>query len=503
MENSNLFKLIKSLKKNEKRYVAIFLAKHKKATNILKLYNLINDAETISDDEIARKIKDRKFISQLKINKHNLYYLILDALHNFHLRSSAYPRILNMLHQAEILLAKGLMLARKDILDKADKLADTYELSELKLEIVRLRNIELDEMAVSNNLLKETKKLSDKIMEEGRIKHLSNRVGFYQRKVGQRLSPTQLKYLEKQMLQIINKEGFRGDSFFNQFFYLRILSLYNTMTGKVRDSYENDMSMVELFRANPNMLELHIWKERYLSSLSRLITSSSLVGRNDMLPFLSDEIKRIDISDKRRAFADINILDAYMQMGEYANSIQLVAEVEKNIGFYRKSLGPVNRTALIYNLAVLNFGVGNYSKALIWVNDVINDSDKRSADLGINIIVRILRIIIYYELDYTDLLEYEFRSTYRYIINQKTPYRFDQIVLKFIRKSVALYDRQKIRKALEQTRSELIKLSKVKTEQQTLSYFDFISWLESKIENKKFVDVAKQRAAIRLNHRAA
>jgi hypothetical protein len=503
MNNSNLFKLIKSLKKNEKRYVAIFLSKHKKSTNLLRLYNLINEAETISDSDIAKKIKDRKFVSQLKINKHNLYYLILDALHNFHLRGSVYARILNMLHQAEILLAKGLAIARKDILDKAEVLADTYELSELKLEIVRLRNIEVNEMAVSQNLLKEAKRLSDKIMEEGRIKHLSNRVGFYQRKVGHRPSPTQLKYLEKQMLDVINKEGFRGDSFFNQFFYLRILSLYNTMTGKRRESYENDMGMVELFKTNPNMLELQIWKERYLSSLSRLITSSSLVGKNDMLPFLSEEIKRLDISDKRRAFADINILDAYMQMGEYLNSMQLVSEVENNLDFYRKNLGPVNRTALIYNLGVLNFGVGNYSRSLTWVNDIINDSDKRNADLGINIIVRILRIIIYYELNYTDLLEYEFRSTYRYIIQQKTLFRFDQIVLKFIRKSVALYDKKKIRKALEETRNELLKLSKVKTEQQTLSYFDFIAWLDSKLENRSFVEIAKQKATLRLNRHAA
>src|SRR5580693_5953919 len=126
MKDSNLVKLIKSLKKNEKRYIFIQLSKHKGSSNLLRLYSLINDTDSISEEIIAQKIPDKKFNSQLKINKHNLYYLILDALHSFHLRGSVYGRILNMLHQAEILSAKGLTSARNELLQKAGKLADEH-----------------------------------------------------------------------------------------------------------------------------------------------------------------------------------------------------------------------------------------------------------------------------------------------------------------------------------------------------------------------------------------
>jgi len=218
MENTNLVKLIKSLKKNEKRYIAISLSKHKTGNNLLKLYNVINDNDPINDEVIAKRIKDKKFISQLKINKHNLYYLILDSLHNFHLRGSVYGRVLNMLHQAEILSSKGLSIARKELLEKAGRLADEYELSELKLEILRLQNHEPGDIAASNSIHNETKKLAAKITEEDTIKHFNNRLSLYQRKVGQRLTPTQLKYLEKEMLATINKLSFSSNSFFNQFF---------------------------------------------------------------------------------------------------------------------------------------------------------------------------------------------------------------------------------------------------------------------------------------------
>src|ERR1700722_11528662 len=312
MENSNLIKLVKSLKKNEKRYISIHLSKHKGGTNLLKLYNIINDTDPVNDAIIAKKIPDKKFVSQLKINKHNLYYLILDALHGFHLRGSSYGRILNMLHQAEILSAKGLTIARKELLQKAGKLADEYELSELKLEVLRLQNLEPGDISHSTLINNETKKLTERIYEESKIKHLNNRMSLYQRKVGQRLTVTQLKYLEKQMLTTINAQKFKGDTFFNQFFYFRILSLYHSMAGRLTEAHENDTRLLNLFKQSPNMLELQIWRERFFSVLSRLITSSSLIGNNEMLGHVSAEIKKMEISDKRKAFADINILDAYM-----------------------------------------------------------------------------------------------------------------------------------------------------------------------------------------------
>ena len=503
MENTNLVKLIKSLKKNEKRYIAISLSKHKTGNNLLKLYNVINDNDPINDEVIAKRIKDKKFISQLKINKHNLYYLILDSLHNFHLRGSVYGRVLNMLHQAEILSSKGLSIARKELLEKASRLADEYELSELKLEILRLQNHEPGDIAASNSIHNETKKLAAKITEEDTIKHFNNRLSLYQRKVGQRLTPTQLKYLEKEMLATINKLSFSSNSFFNQFFYFRILSLYHSMSGNTDQAFENDLKLTKIFTDNPKMLDLQIWRERYLSALSRLITSSSLVGKNDMLPFLSDEIKKLDISDKRKAFADINILDAYMQVGEFENSSPLVKQVETNTDFYHRNLGPANRTALYFNLAVLNFGLENYSRSLHWINTIINNPDNHSENMGIHFTIRILRLILYYELQYFDLLEYELRSTYRYIIKEKNPYKFDQAVFAFIRRTVSVYDRAKIRKAMEQTRNELTKISKIKAEEQTLSYFDFISWLSSKIENKKFSGLVKERVQLRFKEEKA
>ncbi|HVA97591.1 MAG TPA: hypothetical protein VNG53_01750, partial [Bacteroidia bacterium] len=333
-----------------------------------------------------------------------------------------------------------------------------------------------------------------RVMRDNDLKALNNRMSFYQRKIGKRLSVFQMRHIETQMSQTIKNKHFTKDTFFNSFFYYRILSLLNSMLGNLKESYKYDMKVLTLFKDKSEMKELQIWKERYVSSLSRLITSASLSGNNDMLPLIVDEINSLDISDKRKAFADINITDIYLQLGEFEQSIRLVKSIEKNIDFYTKNLGLANRTALYFNLAVLNFGLEEYSRSLNWVNAIINSSSDANEEIGINNIVRILRLILYYELGRFDVLEYDLRSTSRYIDKQKRQYKFDKILLDHFRKTILVNDdNEKAIKVMAQTRNSLAKLTKIKAEQQIISYFDFISWLDSRLQHKSFSDLVKER----------
>lgn len=111
---------------------------------------------------------------------------------------------------------------------------------------------------------------------------------------------------------------------------------------------------------------------------------------------------------------------------------------------------------------------------------------------------RLIRLLVFYELGHFDLLENNIRSTQRYIAKQASQYQIDQLLLKFIRKIASSTDKQERLGNLKQTRMELIKLSKDKAESRTLYFFDFISWIESKLEQKSFTEIVKQKNAERL-----
>jgi len=63
-----------------------------------------------------------------------------------------------------------------------------------------------------------------------------------------------------------------------------------------------------------------------------------------------------------------------------------------------------------------------------------------------------------------------------------------------MRKSILVYDdNEKTRKIFEQTLHSLANLTKINAEQQIISYFDFISWLDIRLQNRKFSDLVKER----------
>ena len=50
-----------------------------------------------------------------------------------------------------------------------------------------------------------------------------------------------------------------------------------------------------------------------------------------------------------------------------------------------------------------------------------------------------------------------------------------------------------MKEQFSELKSKLVFFSKDKNEKYALDYFDFISWAESKIENKSFVQVVKEK----------
>ena len=67
--------------------------------------------------------------------------------------------------------------------------------------------------------------------------------------------------------------------------------------------------------------------------------------------------------------------------------------------------------------------------------------------------------------------------------------------MNFIRKKIPkiITDKERI-VVFKELKIELEEITKDPFEKKALEYFDFISWLESKIENKSFAEIVKEKA---------
>ena len=494
MKNKSLFNLIHSLGGNEKRYVSIYLKSRRDDSNLMKLYTIISKTRPVNDDIIKNKLNDAKIISQLAATKHILYTRILDALHNYHLQDSPYGQILNLLHQADILSNKNLVKERNEILEKAEKIADKYELGQLKLEILRLMDVSVPDALRAKSLHNKTKKVAKTILKESKAKYSYNRmvltgnIGI----LGSRLTSVQFRTVKDFFESIALPKG--QESFFYHYVYLGAASLYDLASGNKLNAYKTQVKQFDFLKNQPAILQTPLWKERYLFLLVRLVSSSWEAGNKELSTRFYNEILRLDISDTRKAVAIINMLDNYIQTADFEESRKLLQQVESNIRYYESNIVNSSQLLALYgNLALLNFGMGKYAQSNKWLSIILNSSEVYE-DLSLFKIARILRLINYYEMERYDELEYMLRSTYRYMMKQKVLFRFDDILLKFIRKLIrVLYNHDKMIETMSHTRNALIKLSKNRTEGKTLYYFDFISWLESKIQNRPFAEIVKEK----------
>jgi hypothetical protein len=492
-EESNLIRLIKTLKQGEKRYLTQQLSKHKKENNLLKLYQLISKAGSIKDAGIRKKIKDKSFGTQLSINKHKLYIAILDSLQEFHSKTSPYTQVLSMIHQAHILYSKGLKKAVEELLLKATVIAQQYELSGLQLEILTVQ--QRQQHADSIKIISEMQNLSEQMLEERKLNQLMNQSIMSETTPGSRLTPDQKNNLKKLGELALKNDG---ASFTANYFRLRTCFTYYGITTDYFKSYEWALKLIDLFKQSPHMLHLEFWRIQYVESLRNFIPAFNYFGKNQLNEFIYQEAKRLDVPEVYKASILINILDSYILAGTFPESEKKVNEVQKNIRNYTEHLSVYNEITLFFNLAILNFGIKKYSKALYWLNEIINRPNT-TVNISFATITRIIRLIVFYELGYTDI-ENHLRAVQRYIAKQEHQYQIDQALLKCIRKIAGIHDKKRLTSIMTETRNELLTLSANKTESITLYYFDFISWCGSKIENQSFAEIIQQKNKERLKN---
>ncbi len=119
--NNDLFDLIKSLSKSEKRYFKMQASLNSRdgSNKYVGLFDLIDAQRQYDEPDVriafAKKFSERHFSE----TKYYLYRAILRALHNYHAEGSVDVQIAMSLHQAMILFQRNLVRQSEKIVVRA------------------------------------------------------------------------------------------------------------------------------------------------------------------------------------------------------------------------------------------------------------------------------------------------------------------------------------------------------------------------------------------------
>jgi tetratricopeptide (TPR) repeat protein len=179
-------------------------------------------------------------------------------------------------------------------------------------------------------------------------------------------------------------------------------------------------------------------------------------------------------------------------MGEFDKSVELIVEIEKQQALFEGKISKEMEVLLTYNKAYSYFGTGDYKKALQYINEVLNDNEQNLRQ-DIYSFSRLFNIVIHYELENYDFLEYVVKSTNRYLSKQERDYQVENVCIKSIRKLAKTAETVNRIEIFEKMESEISELLTDHNERVVLEYFDISSWLRSKIKKISFEEEIKMR----------
>jgi hypothetical protein len=169
-----------------------------------------------------------------------------------------------------------------------------------------------------------------------------------------------------------------------------------------------------------------------------------------------------------------------------------VEEVKDNIPRNLDLIKEDNLIIIFYFAAYMNFGAGSYNDALKWLNLIFN-GPKPKFRMDIYCLAKILNMIVHYKLKNYRLLEYTFKSTYRFFLKKNKLYKAENIVLSFFRKIPSIKDRDSLMELFRYLIYELDKISDDDFENEFFQNFDIIFWLKSEVEEKDFMKVIQEK----------
>jgi sulfur relay (sulfurtransferase) DsrC/TusE family protein len=121
--SSELFDLIRTLTKSEKRFFKLQSSLQSGDKNYVRLFDLIEKMEAYDEDLVKKTFKGEKFIKHLPSEKNHLYKLILKSLRSYYSETSIASSLKQEIKNVEILYNKGLFDECTKFIERAKKTA--------------------------------------------------------------------------------------------------------------------------------------------------------------------------------------------------------------------------------------------------------------------------------------------------------------------------------------------------------------------------------------------
>lgn len=500
--SDNLFSLIKSLTKSEKRYFKIIASKRSddEKSNYLQLFNAIDKQDEYDEEKIIRQFSQTTFIKHLPSEKNYLYFSILKALVLYHEGNFQFIELDEIRHCATILYNKGLYDQCNKMLTKARKLAISFELfpellsvAKLQLELMPMIAPSAEELESGFAAILDDEQLAFQKLENINQYHqLYAKFLYLIRSNGELIrNKAELGLYEEVMKSELLENESKALCYKSKEMFFFITGTYFFIKGDLERAHQQGIRGLEFLSANFGKLtSVAIYSARISNQCEVCLRMKKYEECEQLLKQLN-EIETSSTLDKSKIFYRYHDLQLrlHIRKGNFEEAIQLVEPIEDGIKLYEENIHLSRAINMYYYIAYAYFGKGDYRSSLRWISRITSSKTDLRPDLLC--FSRLLNLILHIELDNQLQLEYVFKSTYAYFSKRERLYKLEDCFLRFLKKNITPFN-SKQKEVFSSFKEELLLVLQDPYENSALEYFDFISWLESKIENTSFTRIIQE-----------
>jgi hypothetical protein len=504
-QKDNLFALVKSLTKSEKRQFKLFVGRLgvNADSKFLSLFTLLDKSNSYTEKQILKSTDIQK--KQLANIKAHLYKQILISLKMNPVHQNIRSQIREQLDFASILYHKGLYKQGLKILDKAKELAVNHEEKNLAYEIVELEkviesqyitrsiNTRADELTAQSKALSEANLIASKfsnlslllysrLLKTGYAKdeEESRKVTAYFNAGLPKYKFADLGFREKLWLY----NAYLWHSFLMQDF----LSCYRYASKWVDLFYQQEqmikLNPVFFLKGNNHLLEALFFlkkKEKFKRTLLNLenAVADKTFPKNENLEALCF------------LYINLNKVNHYVIDGSFKDGLHLIPIIEKDLLRFKDRIDEHHQMVFYYKFASMHFGSGNYQETILCLDKIIHNKTLTMRE-DLLCFSRILSLIAHYEAGEDEHLDADLISVYKFLIKMNDLYEVQKEMIKFIRGLQDIYPHD-LKEAFKNLLDKIRVYENHPFERRAFLYLDIISWLESKISNTPVDQVIRSK----------
>ncbi len=502
--STELFSLIKSLTKSEKRFFKLSSSLQSGDKNYLKIFDFIEGQSKYDEENLKNEFKKETFVKHLPSEKNHLYKLILKSLRSFYSEQSISSLLKQEIKNVEILYNKALYKECEKFVSRAKQMAKDHEKFYYWFELLSWEKKLLEEAYESGEftanldaLVAEEEMVIAKLRNLAEYQVIYSKINLIFRSGGFTRTESERKAVEEiaDYHLIKGKNTALSTRAASMCYYIK--GLCAATNRNFEDSYQFFNRTREILDNNP-MLKVDSG-QRYVLTLFHLLRCYI-----DSKDFEKAKALIIDIRELegKKGFNSTDILvriftNSYNlelvllhSMGEFNKSVELIPEIERLQEEYGDKVSKEQEVLLLYNKAYSCFGIGEFKKALSYINTVLNDNEQNLRQ-DIYSFSRLFNLVLHFELENYDFLEYVIKSTNRYLNKQERSFEVENVCIKHIRKLSKTFQSNEKIIILEKMKDELDELLKDQNERTILEYFNITAWVTSKIYKISFSEAIK------------